>query len=137
MKTVFADTSYWIAIFRPSDPWSGAARTARARLGTVRLLTIDEVLAEFLAALSSGGPLVRERAAVFVSKLLLHPQINVIPQSRQSFLDGLFLYTGRADKNYSLTDCIAMRAMKRTSVSEVLTSDRHFEQEGFRTLMRE
>ena len=55
---VFADTAYWIAVFRPTDPWAEAARAARLRLGRIRLLTLDEVLAEFLAALSAGGPLV-------------------------------------------------------------------------------
>lgn len=41
----------------------------------------------------------------------------------KSFLAGLKLYRNRADKAYSLT--------------EVLTNDRHFEQEGFRALFRE
>jgi len=33
----------------------------------------------------------------------------VIPQSRESFLAGLQRY--RADKGYSLVDCISMQAM--------------------------
>lgn len=91
---------------------------------------------EFLAAVSAGGPLVRLRAALFIRRLLAHPQVNVKPQSRQSLLEGLDLYQRRRDKNYSLTDCIAMNAMRKSSITEVLTSDRHFEQEGFRVLMR-
>lgn len=91
---------------------------------------------EFLAAISAGGPLVRLRAALFIRRLLAHPHVKVKPQSRQSFLAGLDLYQQRRDKNYSLTDCIAMNAMREASIMEVLTSDRHFEQEGFRVLMR-
>lgn len=136
VKTVFADTAYWIAVFRPADPWAAVARRARNRLGPARLITVDEVLVEFLSAVSAGGPLVRLRAALFIRKLLVHPQVNVMPQSRESFLKGLDLYQQRRDKNYSLTDCIAMNAMRRASVTEVLTSDRHFAQEGFRVLMR-
>ncbi len=44
MKAVFADSLYWIAIARPGDPWSAAARKARAELGDVRIVTTDEVL---------------------------------------------------------------------------------------------
>ncbi len=33
MRTVFADTVYWIAIVKPSDPCKQAAKSARAMLG--------------------------------------------------------------------------------------------------------
>ena len=47
------------------------------------------------------------------------------------------LYGARPDKGYSLVDCISMEAMRREGLTEVLTNDRHFEQEGFRTLFRD
>ena len=62
--------------------------------------------------------------------------IRVIPQSRESFLAGLELYRARPDKRYSLVDCISMQTMRREGLTEVLTNDRHFEQEGFRPLFR-
>jgi predicted nucleic acid-binding protein len=37
---------------------------------------------------------------------------------------------------YSLTDCISMNAMRAEALTEVLTNDHHFEQEGFTVLMR-
>ena len=46
------------------------------------------------------------------------------------------LYEARPDKGYSLTDCISMQTMRQEGLSEVLTNDRHFEQEGFRALFR-
>jgi len=42
--------------------------------------------------------------------------------------------TERRDKGYSLTDCIPMQTMRQQGLTEVLTHDRHFEQEGFRAL---
>jgi predicted nucleic acid-binding protein len=57
-----------------------------------------------------------------------------MPQSRESFLAGIELYRARPDKGYSLTDCISMITMRREGLTEALTNDRHFEQEGFRTL---
>ena len=68
---------------------------------------------------------------------LQNPDVQVIPQSRSSFLAGLDLYKTREDKTYSLTDCIAMETMRRESVDGVLTNDRHFTQEGFRALFRD
>ena len=54
MRTVFADTFYWIAFADPKDAWRQAALNARASLGTVELVTTEEVLVEFLSALSRG-----------------------------------------------------------------------------------
>ena len=60
----------------------------------------------------------------------------MIPQSRTSFLSGLDLYIQRPDKGYSLTDCTSMQTMRREGLIDVLTNDRHFEQEGFPALFR-
>ncbi len=136
MKTVFADSVYWIAVVKPGDPWGDAARTARRSLGNVRTLTTDEVLTEFLAALSRSGQVLRLQAANMVRAILTDPRVNVIPQSRDSFLGGLDLYEQRGDKEYSLTDCVSMKAMKSESIVNVLTNDHHFEQEGFNILMK-
>lgn len=46
------------------------------------------------------------------------------------------LYHARLDKGYSLTDCISMCTMQNGRITEVLTDDVHFEQEGFRALFR-
>lgn len=62
--------------------------------------------------------------------------VRVIPQSRESFLSGLDLYTARPDKGYSLVDCISMQTMRRLGLTEVLTNDRHFVREGFTALLR-
>ena len=42
----------------------------------------------------------------------------------------------RLDKGFSLTDCISMQSMRREGLSDVLTNDWHFEQEGFRAVFR-
>jgi predicted nucleic acid-binding protein len=135
MRTVFADTVYWIATVHPSDPWAASARKARTRLGPARMVTTDEVLTEFLAALSRGGPRLRQQAVKMVRAIMASPQVLVVPQSRESFLRGVDLYEHRLDKEYSLTDCSSMRVMRSEALSEILTNDGHFSQEGFRILM--
>jgi predicted nucleic acid-binding protein len=136
MRLVFADTFYWIAVTRPNDPWRQAGLQARNAVGAARLVTTDEVLTEFSNALSSRGERIRIFAAGAVRAILSNPNITVLPQTRDSFLSGLKLFEARADKGYSLTDCISMETMRRQSIHDVLTNDRHFEQEGFNCLVK-
>jgi predicted nucleic acid-binding protein len=136
MKMVFADTVYWVAVSRPGDQWQQAAGEAKSRLGAVRLLTTDEVLTEFLTILGQGGPHLRRQAVDMVKQILNTTDVKVLPQTRDSFIRGLNFYGQRLDKQYSLTDCISMCGMRAESVSEILTIDRHFEQEGFNILMK-
>ena len=101
----------------------------------LHLHTTDEVLAErqhFTA--SEGTPHTRRQAASFARNILADPHVTVIPQSHASFLDALAFYQSRLDKHYSLTDCVTMQAMRREGLTEVLSNDHHFEQEGFRIL---
>ena len=134
MKTVFADSHYWIALIRPGDQWADAAKVARSLLGDALIVTTDGVLVEFLTALSRGEHM-RKQTAKMVRAILENPNVKVIPQTRESFLKGLAFYENRSDKGYSMTDCISMNVMKAESLAEVLTNDRHFEQEGFTVLI--
>jgi uncharacterized protein len=91
---------------------------------------------EFLAFFS-GDRWLRHRAAATVRELFADQTVRLIPQSRQSFLAGFELYQSRPDKGYSLTDCISMQTMRREGLTDVLTNDKHFEQEGFRAIFRD
>lgn len=136
MKTVFVDTVYWVATAKPRDPWNSAAEQARKALDSALMVTTDEVLTEFLAAMSRGGPESRRRASKTVRHILANPNIKVIAQSRDTFLRALDRYEQREDKSYSLTDCGSMNAMDTESIREVLTNDHHFEQESYLVLIQ-
>ena len=71
----------------------------------------------------------------YIARILTDPRIDVVPQSRDTFLRGLELYRSRPDKSYILTDCVSMQTMKSRRIQKVLTQDRHFEQEVFRALL--
>ena len=49
---------------------------------------------------------------------------------------GLDFYVSRADKAYSLVDCISMDTIRQMGLTEVLTNDHDFTQEGFIILLR-
>jgi predicted nucleic acid-binding protein len=72
-----------------------------------------------------------------VDRLIQDPDLHIVPQSRSTFLAGLKLYNARPDKGYSLTDCISMEMMRRESLTQALTNDKHFDQEGFRAIFRD
>ena len=136
MAAVFVDTAFFVAILVSRDQWHELAMDARERLGDTPLLTTDEVFVEVLTAFSNTGDTGRRLAAEPVREVLDTSEIRVILQSRQSFLDGLARYENRPDKNYSLQDCIAMNVMEAEGITQVLTSDHNFEQEGFVVLMK-
>ena len=134
MTRLFADTFYWIALANRRDHWHQRAKAFDDALDVYRLYTTDEVLTEFLTFYSEGLPLARRRAAVFARRILTDADVVVLPQTHTSFLEGLTLYEARPDKGYSLTDCISMEAMRREGLTDVLTNDHHFTQEGFHIL---
>jgi len=133
VKAVFADTFYCVALTNPDDSRYHDAKAFDGILSSATIFTTDEVLAEFLTYFAAGL-WQRRRAPGTVREILNDPDVRVIPQSRDSFLAGLELSASRPDKDYSLTGCISMQAMRREGLTEVLTDDRHFEQEGSRAL---
>jgi uncharacterized protein len=135
MRRVFADTMYWIALASLHDQWHAAAiRVSRALRGA-RIVTTEEVLSEFLAHFRGHGPIIRQGSVRHVEGIQSDPSILVRQQSHQSFVAGLGLYKARPDKGYSLIDCISMETMRQEGITEVLTHDGHFTQEGFTILL--
>lgn len=136
MTTVFADTFYWVALTDPADALYEQAEQIESQCAIGLIVTTDEVLAEFLNFFSRTHLRSRSRVVQTVRAMRQNSRIRILPQSRASFDAGLNLYASRLDKGYSLTDCISMQTMRDEGLTDVLTNDRHFEQEGFRVLFR-
>jgi predicted nucleic acid-binding protein len=133
-RTPFADTFYWVALLNHRDPFHARVAAFSRSLGATGLVTTDEVLTEVLNWFSRSGPLWRGKAATLNHNLRSNPDVNVLPQTRADFDVALAFYEARPDKGYSLTDCRSMAALRALGVSEVLTNDHHFTQEGFTIL---
>ena len=134
MPRYFVDTFYWVPLSDPRDQWHTRVLTFSRSLSDYQLYTVDEVLSEYLTFYSASSPHVRDDAVQTVRHILHDPHVTVMPQSHASFLDALAFYASRLDKQYSLTDCVSMQAMRREGLTDVLTNDHHFTQEGFRIL---
>jgi uncharacterized protein len=68
--------------------------------------------------------------------LLDNFDIETIWVDEQLHRDAVELLTLRQDKTYSLCDSVSFVLMNQRGITEALTTDRHFEQEGFTRLLR-
>ncbi len=136
MRTVFADSGYWIAMSNPRDQWYENARAITAQLGSVRIVTSQMVLVEFLNFMSGRGQPLREKALSVVSDLTENPGVEIIPQSGALFESAIARYASRIDQKWGITDCASFIVMEARKISEALAYDRDFEQAGFVALLR-
>jgi uncharacterized protein len=135
MKKVFADAQYFVALINDKDQSHPTALAMSQTLQGVTVVTTEEALTEVLAFFSERGRYLRQVAVAYVDDLLADPEMVIHPQSHQGFLEGFALFKARPDKGYSQTDCVSVNVMRQMGISEVLTDDDHFTQEGFIKLL--
>ena len=135
MIKTFVDTAAWIGLLNEDDALHVRALAVLVdlRRRNVPLLTTEFVLIELADALCSAAN--RAKTVIFVNRLRLEPNIEILPASSEMLDNGWRLYSERSDKNWSLTDCISFAVMQGQSIVQVFTSDHHFEQAGFQKLM--
>lgn len=133
MSDLFADSAFYIAAVNPRDGLHGMA-TAFLENMEGRLVTTDFVLVEVGNWLSKS----RDRAVFveLVQRLRADASVIIVEADRAIFDAGFNLYSQRPDKDWSLTDCISFVVMNRLRLTEALTADRHFEQAGFKVLLK-
>lgn len=133
MKGMFADAFFYVACLNRADQHHEKVMAfARRPLG--RIVTTRWVLMELADALAASAS--RSRVAAFVRRLELDAQTTVIEASPTLFQRGLSLYDERPDKQWTLTDCISFVVMADEGLTDARTGDHHFEQAGFRALLR-
>lgn len=129
----FADTSYYLAVLNPSDALHEQASVVSLYI-TGRVVTTARVMVELANLLSAPH---RRQAFITVHRQLVSDRdVEIIPPDDALYRAGLALYAERADKAWSLTDCISFVVMRERGLTHALTGDRHFEQAGFRAWMR-
>jgi predicted nucleic acid-binding protein len=79
----------------------------------------------------------RGLAVELIALLRADANVQIIPASTALMDEGLALFRARSDKRWGLTDCMSFVTMQQNGVRDALTSDHHFEQAGFRALLRE
>jgi len=136
MKTIFVDTSAWLALINKSDHLHNHAKKVRDDLiaqGS-RFLVTDYILVETANALSRIP--FRKAVIALISFIQSSEDIQVIQIDKGLFDESWRLYFDRLDKEWSLTDCASFVVMTGMGLMEAFTSDHHFEQAGFNILMK-
>ena len=134
MKAVFADTFYFLALLNRHDS-SHPKALVLSRTPQLLLVTTEFVLLELADALNK--PPLREEALSICELVKTDPAFRLIRGDSQLFQRGLEFYKQRSDKEWQLTDCISFVVMQDEGITEALTADRHFEQAGFKALLKE
>jgi predicted nucleic acid-binding protein len=133
---VFVDASYVIALGIPADEahakaaeWADWLRRNPVGLVTTRpvLLEIGDMLAKYRF---------REAAVQVLETVEQDRRITVVPLSEALYAEALALFRSRNDKEWGLTDCVSFVVMQQRGLRDALTTDHHFEQAGFRALLR-
>lgn len=99
------------------------------------MVVSDYVLAEFVPLCAVRG-LNRAQTLAFVEEILTSPFIEKVWTSERHYLEALALLKARNDKSYSLCDAASFIIMRERRIGEALTTDKHFEQEGFIRLLK-
>lgn len=134
---VFLDTSYALALSAPTDQFHERALHLADELEAAKapLLTTRGVLLEV------GNALARQRyraaAVVLLDALVDDPNVEIVGLSDDLWGRAMQLYRSRTDKEWGLIDCISFVVMADRGVGKALTADDHFQQCGFRALLRE
>ena len=137
MLECLADTGYWWAISKADDGLHVTAKAIGKEIRkTHRMVTTDAILFEWLNALARFGPTARSRAATLLREIRESPAIVIVSVTPSLFDQALRLYERSIDKAWSLTDCLSFVVMRERKITDALTYDHHFEQAGFRALLR-
>ncbi len=135
-NAAFADTSALHTLADPDDALHQAAvaLSQELRRQRVRLVCTDYIIAELVGGLT--GRLPHHQILAFVDGLLNSPFLTIAHIDRARAAAGWALYRSRPDKLWSLTDCISFIVMAALNLQDAFTHDRHFEQAGFRAMLR-
>jgi uncharacterized protein len=136
MKTVFADTGYWIALLDPQDTLHQKAIDQSIALAQEQICTSEMAFTEVLNHFSKRSNILKRSAAALIHSAQQNSAVEIVPQTSELFQQAFTLYTQRLDQAWSHTDCASFCIMKQANIREALAYDKHFEQAGFIALLR-
>jgi predicted nucleic acid-binding protein len=126
------DTSGLLCLIHRREPQHAQATVLYGE-AAIRL-THNYVLDEFVALANARG-LARQAALDFSERVVNDSEIETVWVDEVLHRNALALLRARVDKTYSLCDAVSFSLMRERGITESLTTDRHFEQEGFVRLL--
>jgi predicted nucleic acid-binding protein len=127
------DTSGLLCLHFSTEPLH--TQTCIAYQKSTKRLTHNYIIAESIA-LANARRFPRTPVLDFVVDLLNNADIEIVWVDEPINQAAVELLILRQDKTYSLCDAVSFVLMRQRGICEALTTDRHFEQEGFVRLLK-
>jgi uncharacterized protein len=108
---------------------------SQIEINKTSLVTTQAVLLEIGNALSKQR--YRVAAIQLLESLETDPRVEVILLTNSLYGLAFNLFKQRKDKEWGLVDCISFIVMQDRGITDALTADTHFQQAGFRALLRD
>ena len=132
MADAFIDTSFVVALVNRKDQHHSRAFELASEFEQQSLITTDAVLLEIGNALAKNF---REASIQVIDDFLTSDKIQIVSLHPDLFQRAFSLYRSHLDKTWGLIDCVSFVVMRDAGVINALTTDKHFGQAGFRTLL--
>ena len=136
MIEVFLDTSFAIALSAVTDQnhLRAVQLADQFEANKTRLVTTQAILLEIGNALSKQR--YRRAAIQILESLEADPNVEIVLLTKDLYRAAFNLFKQRKDKQWGLVDCISFIVMHNRGITDALTADVHFNQAGFRALLR-
>jgi predicted nucleic acid-binding protein len=131
MRRVFVDTSAWYELTLPDRP-AHAAVTAAMTATCAKFATSTYVIAELVALMTRRVG--HAAAAHAVTQIRASADLRIEHPDAAEEARAWRLFLDSPDKTYNLADCLSFVIMRRLGITEAITLDYHFRQEGFTVL---
>ena len=134
---VFFDTAFVLALSIKTDVCHQPALTIVTQLkqDATPIITTRVIMVEIGNSLSKLR--YRQIAMPLLQTMEADPQLEIVPLSDRLYQKAFQLFYSRPDKEWGLVDCISFVVMQERGLTEALTTDKHFQQGGFRAWLRE
>ncbi len=135
-EKIFVDTVAWLALVNKRDKWHIKAKEIRQELikQNCTFWVSEYILVEIANAFSKIDS--RQSGVNLIESILKSSEMKLIWINQNLFDESWNLYKDRIDKEWSLTDCTSIAIMSENRISTAFTSDHHFEQAGFKILLK-
>ena len=136
MKPIFVDTSALIALGNKRDAFHEQAIAIKYTLQQAKrnFVTTNAVLLEFGSAFSAI-PL-RQLAVQMIEAIQHSNKWDIIIIDSSLTNKGIELYKKMQDKAWGLVDCTSIIVAINIGITEIFSTDHHFEQAGFTILLK-
>lgn len=132
MNKMLVDTSGFFSLYDEADKFH--EQSVSFYDAAAKRVTTNYVLTEYTALAQIRG-VPRSEIIKFSNRILDDKAVEIIWIDENLHRQAVALMRERADKNYSLCDAASFIVMRMRQITESLTTDKHFNQEGFIRLL--